>query len=86
MNQRERRNLQIQKLRGLLLVLMLYSNLIFGVGHLISMKLKLLIIILSLPKLEYTIDVVDGGHYHSYRDSEYRDAGYQGHQHNSYKR
>jgi len=49
-------------------------------------KLKILIIILSLPKLEYSIDVVEGGHYHSYHDSGYRDGGYQSHHHNSYKR
>jgi len=36
--------------------------------------------------LEYSIDVVEGGHYHSYHDSGYRDGGYQSHHHNSYKR
>ena len=42
--------------------------------------------ILSLPKLEYSIDVVERGHYHSYHDSGYRDGGYKSHHHNSYKR
>lgn len=36
--------------------------------------------------LEYNLDVVGGGHYHSYHDSGHRDRGYHDHHHNYHTR